>query len=141
MPLSGSEAVGAEAVEQIENNSSVNQATDELEPIAEAVFPPPAVENRDCAGLAAKAPKPPKVASEWEPATLGTLDALGGAPLDFRKLEEAESAAPLAEDPSERATTLEVSADAPRRWAEGYAALCAMPPPSGFSPERWRRVV
>ena len=29
----------------------------------------------------------------------------------------------------------------PPEWLEGYAALCTMPPPSGFSPERWRRVV
>jgi hypothetical protein len=32
-------------------------------------------------------------------------------------------------------------AGVPRSWAEGYAALCAMSPPSGFWPERWRRVV
>lgn len=33
------------------------------------------------------------------------------------------------------------SADMPRNWTEGYAALAAMPPPTGFSPERWERLV
>jgi hypothetical protein len=32
-------------------------------------------------------------------------------------------------------------AGVPRSWAEGYAALCAMSPPSGFWPERWQRIV
>ncbi len=56
-------------------------------------------------------------------------------------MEAAESAASLADDPSERAAIIEEAADTSTRWAEGYAALCAMPPPSGFSAERWRRVV
>ncbi|MGE3782059.1 MAG: hypothetical protein AB7H71_04875 [Alphaproteobacteria bacterium] len=45
------------------------------------------------------------------------------------------------DDLVERAAIIEEAADLPRRWAEGYAALCAMPPPSRFSPERWRQVV
>ena len=52
---------------------------------------------------------------------------------------EADTRSP--DDPEERAAIIEEGANAPRRWAEGYAALCTMPPPSGFSPERWRRVV
>jgi hypothetical protein len=45
------------------------------------------------------------------------------------------------DDVEERAAIIEEAADAPRRWAQGYAALCTMAPPSGFSPERWHRVV
>jgi hypothetical protein len=41
----------------------------------------------------------------------------------------------------ERATLIEFGAGVPKRWAEGYAALCAMPPPAGFSSKRWQRVV
>jgi hypothetical protein len=45
------------------------------------------------------------------------------------------------DDLAERAAIIEEAADVPRRWAEDYAALCTMAPPSGFSPERWRQVV
>src|SRR5438874_3552914 len=41
----------------------------------------------------------------------------------------------------ERAALVEFGADVPRQWAEGYAALCSMPPPTGFSTERWHRIV
>src|SRR5438477_10504152 len=41
----------------------------------------------------------------------------------------------------ERAALIEFGANVPRRWAEGYVALCSMAPPSGFSPERWQRIV
>ena len=37
-------------------------------------------------------------------------------------------------DPKEGACVL-------RTWAEGYAVLCAMPPPARFWPERWRRIL
>ena len=33
------------------------------------------------------------------------------------------------------------SGDDPQAWAEGFAALAAMPPPTGFSPERWQRII
>ena len=46
-----------------------------------------------------------------------------------------------ADDLEERAALVEYGAGVPRRWAEGYAALCTMAPPAGFSPERWRRIV
>ena len=36
---------------------------------------------------------------------------------------------------------VEEGAGVPRAWAEGYAALCTMPPPPGFGPERWRRII
>jgi len=45
------------------------------------------------------------------------------------------------EDRGERAALIEFGANVPRRWAEGYAALCSMPTPSAFSPERWARIV
>jgi len=42
---------------------------------------------------------------------------------------------------AERAALIEFGANVPRRWADGYAALCSMTPPSGFPPERWQRIV
>jgi hypothetical protein len=44
-------------------------------------------------------------------------------------------------DLDERAAIIECGAGVPRAWAEGYAALTAMPSPPGFSSERWRRIV
>src|SRR5437868_6876199 len=38
-----------------------------------------------------------------------------------------------ADDLEERAALIEYGAGVPRPWAEGYAALCTMAPPSGFS--------
>ena len=45
------------------------------------------------------------------------------------------------EDRGERAALVEYGANVPRCWAEGFAALSSMPPPSAFSPERWARIV
>src|SRR5690348_13942372 len=45
------------------------------------------------------------------------------------------------DDPDERAALIEIGADIPRAWAEGYAALCTMKPPAGFWPDHWRRVI
>src|SRR5437762_6604312 len=45
------------------------------------------------------------------------------------------------EDRGERAALIEFGANVPRRWAEGYAALCLMTPPEGFTPERWQRII
>jgi hypothetical protein len=47
----------------------------------------------------------------------------------------------FAEETAERAAIVECEAGIPRRWAEGFAALATMPVPSGFAPERWRRVI
>jgi hypothetical protein len=44
-------------------------------------------------------------------------------------------------DLDERAAIVECSAGVRRLWAEGFAALCAMPPPTGISAERWRRII
>src|SRR6266480_3401113 len=41
-----------------------------------------------------------------------------------------------ADDIEERAALVEFGANVPRRWAEGFAALCSMSQPSAFSPER-----
>jgi hypothetical protein len=41
----------------------------------------------------------------------------------------------------ERALLNDDGANVPRRWAEGFAAICSMPAPAGFSPERWQRIV
>jgi hypothetical protein len=45
------------------------------------------------------------------------------------------------DEPGERAAIVEEGASVPRQWAEGYAALCTMGPPTGFSLGRWQRVV
>jgi hypothetical protein len=41
----------------------------------------------------------------------------------------------------ERAAIIEYGTGVPRRWTDGYAALSTMPAPTGFSPERWQRIV
>jgi hypothetical protein len=46
-----------------------------------------------------------------------------------------------ADDLDERAAIIAEGTGVPRRWAEGFAALCAMPAPTGFSPQRWQRVI
>ena len=46
-----------------------------------------------------------------------------------------------ADDIDERAAIVEYDRNIPRAWAEGFAALCAMPVPAGFTPERWQRIV
>jgi hypothetical protein len=45
------------------------------------------------------------------------------------------------DDLDERAALIEFGAEVPREWAEGFAALCAMPPPTGFRPDRWQRII
>jgi hypothetical protein len=45
------------------------------------------------------------------------------------------------DDLDERAAIIAEGAEVPRAWAEGYAALCAMPPPTGFRPDRWQRII
>ena len=51
------------------------------------------------------------------------------------------SLAAVPDDPEERAAVVEYGAGVPHRWAEGYAAIRTMPPPDGFSPERWQRII
>jgi hypothetical protein len=45
------------------------------------------------------------------------------------------------DDREERAAIIEYDGGIPRRWAEGFTALCTMPPPAGFAPERWQRII
>jgi hypothetical protein len=45
------------------------------------------------------------------------------------------------DDLEECAAITEYGAGVPRAWAEGFAALCSMPSPEGFAPERWRRII
>src|SRR5437762_12173838 len=45
-----------------------------------------------------------------------------------------------ADDLEERAALVEYGAGVPRSWTEGFAALCTMAPPAGFTPERWQRI-
>jgi hypothetical protein len=52
-------------------------------------------------------------------------------------LSLSESAADL----DERAAIVEHDGGAPKTWAEGFAAMLAMPAPSGFSAQRWQRIV
>lgn len=47
----------------------------------------------------------------------------------------------LSDGPEERAAIIEEGAGVPRAWAEGFAALCARPPPAGFWPDRWQRII
>jgi hypothetical protein len=58
----------------------------------------------------------------------GTNDPNG---TDNRERDQAEATSP----------GIEEGAGAPRSWLEGYAAMLAMAMPSGFSPERWKRIV
>src|SRR5260370_10125625 len=46
-----------------------------------------------------------------------------------------------ADELDERAAIIEYGAGVPRRWAQGFAALCSMSAPSGFTPERWQRII
>jgi hypothetical protein len=42
---------------------------------------------------------------------------------------------------AEHAAIVDHDRGTPRTWAEGFAALCTMAPPTGFSPARWQRIV
>src|SRR3954471_23447896 len=85
---------------------------------------------------APKVPKSPKAEPALEK-SLGTLAALGGV---GPETTNSRSSGPDS-DREERAAIIEEGAGVPRTWAEGYAALCTMPPPSGFWPDRWQRII
>src|SRR5438105_794123 len=65
----------------------------------------------------------------------------GTEALLFSAADISATLATEADDLDERAALIEFGANVPRRWAEGYAALCSMAPPSGFPPDRWQRIV
>ncbi|MBM3535854.1 MAG: hypothetical protein FJX60_22820 [Alphaproteobacteria bacterium] len=48
---------------------------------------------------------------------------------------------PLADDFDERAALAEIGAGVPREWAEGFARLQVIRPPSGIAIWRWQQVV
>lgn len=52
-----------------------------------------------------------------------------------------QSAVAGVDDADERAAIVEEGAGVPQSWAEGFAAVCCMPPPAGFAPARWQRIV
>jgi hypothetical protein len=60
---------------------------------------------------------------------------------DSERSEKSEITPPAFDDPDERAALVECGAGVPRSWAEGFAALCTMPAPTGIAPERWQRIV
>jgi hypothetical protein len=47
----------------------------------------------------------------------------------------------FADAADERAAIVEFEVGVPRAWAQGFAALCTIPAPGGFSPERWQRII
>lgn len=68
----------------------------------------------------------------------------GGTPLsqDAGTTAVRWDAAPISKDDfEERAAIVEYDAGIPREWAEGFARLCEMPRPIGFSPQRWRQLL
>src|SRR5690242_17403079 len=86
------------------------------------------------ADLAPKLPKAPNPGSVPEE-ILGALAALDGVAPETAISQSSDP------DPEERAAIIAEGAEVPQAWAEGYAALCAMPPPAGFWPERWQRII
>ena len=98
------------------------------------------------------APKPAEIldfANSARPSgTIGTFGNGRDAENEQRLATEPEPAPPVvpiaaerSDHLEERAAIIEEATDAPTRWAEGCAVLVSMSPPTGFSPERWRRVV
>ena len=74
--------------------------------------------------------------SWWLGTTASTVEQVAEPVADERaQLDTAR--APDSVTLHERAAIAAESAGVPRAWAEGYAALCAMPPPAGFWPDRW----
>ena len=78
--------------------------------------------------------------SWWLGTTASTVEQVAEPVADERaQLDTAR--APDSVTLHERAAIAAESAGAPRAWAEGYASLCAMPPPAGFWPARWDRII
>jgi hypothetical protein len=92
-------------------------------------------------GQSAPARKPSWWDAEPEPVAAAPTEDVSPELVATDKPEAEPASAPPLDDPVERAAIIAEGAGVPRAWAEGFAALCTMPPPSGFSPERWHRVV
>ncbi len=78
---------------------------------------------------------PPQTRPNGTNGTIGTPEKKPEQPGD------AEYPAANADDLDERAALVECGANVPRLWAEGFAALCSMSQPVGFTSERWRRII
>jgi hypothetical protein len=88
----------------------------------------------------ANSAKSPQVGPNLTP--IGTIGTNGTAEQTEANPRRADRTADQdADDREERAALIEYGASVPRGWAEGYAAVAAMSPPAGFSPERWHRIV
>ncbi len=55
--------------------------------------------------------------------------------------ERVNTVDPLADDFEERAALAEIGAGVPREWAEGYARLQVIRPPTGIAVWRWQQVI
>src|SRR4051794_21222185 len=92
-------------------------------------------------GQSASARKPSWWDAEPEPVAAAPTENVTPELVATDKPEpEPASGSPL-DDPGERAALIEDGAEVPRAWAEGYAALCTMPPPPGFPLRRWDRII
>ncbi len=83
---------------------------------------------------------PPDLLAELRQHKAELISVLAAPPRDAVPLSPAAPAVSTV-DLAERAALIEYGAGVPRAWAEGYAALSLMPVPTGFSPERWFRIV
>src|SRR4051794_12127008 len=84
--------------------------------------------------LAELAPKPARPSHAPEPAP-EPAPVVAPEPVPMPAPEPAHSAP---DDFEERAAIIEEGTGIPRAWAEGFAKLTAMPPPTGFGPDRWK---
>lgn len=97
----------------------------------------PASLSDPCADSANSASSP---ALELSECPIGTTGTKGTAKQSTKEVEPVPSGA-APDEIDERAAIVEYDGGIPRRWAEGFSALGAMAPPSGFSPERWGRIL
>lgn len=91
----------------------------------------------DILAVSADGAKSPPV--EAPDLTTGTIGAIGAG--DERSEQAPDPLGVVSDCLEGRAALIEFGAGVPRRWAEGYAALSSMSAPTGFSPDRWRRIV
>src|SRR3954470_10906708 len=92
-------------------------------------------------GQSAPARKPSWWDAEPEPVAAAPTEDVSPKLVATDKPEpEPASGSPL-DDPGERAAIIAGGAGVPSTWAEGYTALCTMPPPARFRPERWQQII
>jgi hypothetical protein len=61
--------------------------------------------------------------------------------VSYERNELNERSPPPPDAIDERAGLIEGGVGVPNRWTEGFAVLCSMPSPAGFTPERWHRII